>query len=112
MKKYEWEIDTLNEKCIFSKVTFEVFDEQKENVKDALKSYEKNDKNGIEDIIIFMISKIRIDGITLKKAFVPMISNMFKLDERVVENVRRGGMINFIIIKRVSLCWRRSYRIL
>ena len=95
MKKYEWEIDTLNEKCIFSKVTFEVFDEQKENVKDALKSYEKNDKNGIEDIIIFMVSKIRIDGITLKKAFVPMISNMFKLDERVVENFMLHPLFHF-----------------
>ena len=81
VNKYSWEINTLNDKGIFSKVTFTVFEEQKINVGEALKTYKDNGKNGYEDIIIFMISKIRTNADMLTKALTTMIKSICNIDE-------------------------------
>ena len=94
-KKYEWEIKQLNEKCIFSKVTFEVFNEQKQNVKDALKIYEKHNKNGFEDAIIFMISKIKTNAIMLTKALISMMKSMYEIDEKGINNLMGSPLFHF-----------------
>ena len=44
LKKYEWEINELNKKVIFSLVTLNVYEEQEENVTKALNMYNKAEK--------------------------------------------------------------------
>ena len=84
IEKYEWEIKKLNEKCIFSRVTLEVFEEQEQNVQEALKTYEQNNKKGIEDVVIFIISKVKTNAIMLTKALTSMIESMFNFDEKEI----------------------------
>ena len=95
IKKYEWEIKILNEKCIFSRVTLEVFEEQKQNVQDALKTYEQNNKKGIEDIIIFMISKVKTNAIMLTKALTSMIESMYNIDEKEINSIMGSPLFHF-----------------
>lgn len=95
IKKYEWEIKILNEKCIFSRVTLEVFEEQKQNVQDALKTYEYNNKKGIEDIIIFMISKVKTNAVMLTKALISMIESMYKIDEKGINSIMGSPLFHF-----------------
>ena len=84
IEKYEWEIKKLNEKCIFSRVALEVFEEQEQNVQEALKTYEQNNKKGIEDVVIFIISKVKTNAIMLTKALTSMIESMFNFDEKEI----------------------------
>ena len=95
IKKYEWEIKVLNEKCIFSRVTFEIFEEQKQNVQDALKVYEQNNKNGFEDIIIFMISKVKTNGIMLTKVLTSIIESMGNIDEKGINSIMGSPLFHF-----------------
>lgn len=95
IKKYEWEIRKLNEKCIFSRVTLEIFEEQKQNVQDALKTYEQNNKKGFEDIIIFMISKVKTNAIMLTKALTSMIGSMYNIDEKGVNSIMGSPLFHF-----------------
>lgn len=95
IKKYEWEIKTLNEKCIFSRVTLEVFEEQKQNVQDALKTYEQNNKKGIEDIIIFMISKVKTNAIMLTKALTSIMESMCNIDEKEMNRIMASPLFHF-----------------
>lgn len=95
IKKYEWEIKQLNQKCIFSKVTFEIFDEQKENVNKALKFYKNNSKEKEDEVILFMISVIKINAEMLSKAFVSMISSFFGVDKSKVEYLLGHPLFKF-----------------
>ena len=95
IKKYEWEIKILNEKCIFSRVTLEVFEEQKQNVQDALKTYEQNNKKGIEDLIIFMISKVKTNAIMLTKVLTSMIESMYNIDEKGINSIMGSPLFHF-----------------
>lgn len=95
VKKYDWEIKTLNEKCIFSRVTFEVFEEQKQNVQDALKTYEQNDKNNFEDIILFMISRVRTNASMLSKALISIVESMCNIDEKGVNSIMGSPLFHF-----------------
>lgn len=95
VNKYSWEINTLNDKGIFSKVTFTVFDEQKINVDEALKTYKDNGKNGYEDIIIFMISKIRTNADMLTKALTTMIKSVCNIDEAGVNKLMGSPLFHF-----------------
>lgn len=39
IQKYDWEINELNKKCIFSNITYDVYEEQINNVKSSLEYY-------------------------------------------------------------------------
>lgn len=93
--KYEWEIKALNEKCIFSRTTFEVFDEQKQNMEDALKTYSKNGKNNYEDVIIFMIGMVKTNGIILTKSFNPMIQSMCGINEKEINSLMGSPLFHY-----------------
>ena len=95
MKKYEWEIKVLNEKCIFSRVTFEVFEEQKQNVENALKAYAKNNKDGFEDVIIFMIGMVKRNGIILTKTLKSMIESMCGINEQGINSLMGSPLFHF-----------------
>lgn len=95
IKKYEWEIKTLNKKCIFSMITLDVFEEQKKNVEDALKLYDKNNKKDYENVIIFMISKIRTNAVMLTKALISMICSMYNIDEEGVNIIMGSPLFHF-----------------
>ena len=95
MKKYEWEIKVLNEKCIFSKVTLKVFEDQKKNVDNALKLYVKNDKSGFEDVIVFMISKVRTNAIMLTKALISIIESMYNIDEKGINSIMGSPLFHY-----------------
>ena len=95
MDKHEWEIKTLNEKCIFSSVTFEVFEEQKNNVKEALKTYEKYNKSGFEDVIIFAIIMIKKNAQLLTKALSSMLKSMFNIDDEAINAILSSPLFHF-----------------
>ncbi len=95
MKKYEWEIKVLNEKCIFSRVTLEILEEQKKNVDNALKLYDKNDKNGFEDVIVFMISKVKTNAIMLTKTLISMIESMYNIDEKGINSIMGSPLFHY-----------------
>lgn len=95
IKKYDWEIKQLNQKCIFSRVTFEIFEEQKKNVELALENYENNSKEKEDEVILFMISVIKINAEMLSKAFISMISSVFDVDKSKVENLFGHPLFNF-----------------
>ena len=81
LKKYEWEINELNKKAIFSTVTLSVYEEQEENVTKALAMYNKASKKAEDDLVTFMVSVIKINGNMLTKAFQSMMSSMFHMNE-------------------------------
>lgn len=93
--KYKWEIQTLNEKCIFSRVTYEIFEEQKENVKNALNYYENRTEKHEDDIVIFMISAIKINAMMLTKALIGMTTSLFNIKENDVEHLLGHPLFRF-----------------
>lgn len=95
LKKYEWEIKTLNAKCIFSLVTFEIFEEQKENADVALKTWKENKNNSFKDLIIFMISNVKINGVMLTSALVSMIKSMYNIDEQEINIILGSPLFHF-----------------
>ena len=95
LTKYQLEIKSLHEKCIFSLATLDVFEEQKENVKNALKHNKDKQKENIEKIIIFMISLIKINGEMLTKALIHATSNMFSIDEERINPLLGHPLFHF-----------------
>lgn len=82
LQKYEWEINELSKKAIFSTVTLSVYEEQIDNVTKALALYNKESKKAEDALVTFMISVIKINGTLLTKAFQSMISSIYKMDEK------------------------------
>lgn len=95
IKKYQWEIEELNKKCIFSKITYDIFVEQLNNVKSALKFYKNHDKKDIDSIIIFMISIIKINANMLTKAFSMMIESVFNIDAKQLKHFCNNPLFHF-----------------
>ena len=95
IEKYDWEIKLLNEKCIFSRVTLEVFEEQKQNVADALKTYSTNGKNKYEDVIIFMIGMVKRNGIILTRAFNSVVESMCGINEEGINYLMGSPLFHF-----------------
>lgn len=81
IEKYKWEINVLNSKGIFSKITYEVFEEQKENVLKALE-YNKKHPKSEEELAILMISRVKVNADILTKAFCSMITSLCNIDEK------------------------------
>lgn len=59
-EKYKWEISELTFKCIFDPISGKIYEEQIENVKEALKKFKEVGKN--DDVVVFMISKVKQFG--------------------------------------------------
>lgn len=95
LETYEWEIRELNKKGIFSAITFEVFEEQKENVLYALENLKKGNKKGMDEIIIFMISTIKIHGIMLTKAFLSMVTSIFNISKEDANRILGNPLFHF-----------------
>lgn len=95
IEKYDWEIKSLNDKCIFSRTVLEIFEEQKQNVEDALKTYARKGKNNYEDIIILMIGIVKRNGIILTKAFNPMIKSMCGINEKGINSLMSSPLFHF-----------------
>lgn len=95
MEKYEWEITSLYKKCIFSLTDLAVYEEQKENVLDALKTYEQNGKNNVEDLVIFMIGKIRTNGSMLTKALSSIVENITNIKEKDIDHIMGIPLFHF-----------------
>lgn len=81
LKKYIWEIKTLNEKCIFSLLSLDIFEEQMENVKEALKQYKLNKKRkqNNDKFFMFIIGMVRANGNMLSQMLDEVANGMFKL---------------------------------
>lgn len=82
LKKYEWEINELNKKAIFSLVDLKVFEEQLDNVNKALNMFNKESKKAEDNLVTFMISVIKINGTLLTKAFQSMLNSLYHMDEK------------------------------
>ena len=97
IKKYEWEIDELHKKFIFSKVTYSIFEEQIDNVDKALKLFNKKSKKSDDELVTFMVSVIKINGTLLSKAFYSMLNGMFKLDEKTYNAYLAHPLFHFYV---------------
>lgn len=95
LEKYEWEIKELNKKGIFSLVTLEVFEEQQENVLEALDYLNIGNKKDMDELVIFMISTIKIHGSMLVKAFISMINSFFGVKEEDINRILGNPLFHF-----------------
>lgn len=95
IQKYDWEIKTLNKKCIFSRVTFDVFEEQEQNVQHALNYYKQHKKDNFEDIVLFMISKVRINAIMLTKVLASIMESMLGMKENDMNSIMGSPLFHF-----------------
>ncbi len=97
LKKYEWEINELNKKAIFSKVTLSVYEEQEDNVTKALAMYNKANKKVENELVTFMVSVIKINGNMLTKAFQSMMSSMFHMNEEAFNAYLAHPLFHFYV---------------
>lgn len=81
IEKYKWEINELNRKSIFSTITYEVFEEQKDNVLKALEHNKKFPKSE-DELAILMIIRVKTNAELLIKAFSSMITSLCNIDEK------------------------------
>lgn len=95
LTEYEWEIDELNKKCIFSKVTFEIFEEQIEEVKKALNYYKEYPNKYEDNVIIFMISTIKTNVQMLTKALIMMTESFFKISDEKINHLLGSPLFHF-----------------
>ncbi len=97
LNTYAWEIAALNEKGIFSLLTLEVFEEQVENVKDALSFYEahKKEKMPMDKLITFMVSIVKIQGKLPTKLFLSMISGITHIEEKEIDACMGNPLFHF-----------------
>ena len=95
LKKYDWEIKVLHEKCIFSGVDLKIFEEQERNVDKALKLFEKRKKSDIENIIIFMISKTRTNAVMLTKTLISLVSSSCGITEEGINKIMGSPLFHF-----------------
>ena len=97
VNKYGWEMSTLNDKCIFSMVSYDVYDEQKENIDKALKTYEKvkEQKKKQDEIITFMIGFVKTNGEVLTNALVGMIKSISSLTEENINHLFGSPLFHF-----------------
>lgn len=95
IKKYDWEINELNGKAIFSMVAYEVFEEQKENVKTAIKEYDKIQKDKFDSLFTTMIGIVKVNGEMLEKAFVSFVSSFFDIEEKNINNLMGAPIFHY-----------------
>lgn len=97
IKKYKWEIETLNRKGIFSATTYAIFEEQKENVKRTITEYQKNKirKEKNDDLILLIIGVVRTNAEILVKALNSMISGIYNIDSKDLDRLYGNPLIHF-----------------
>ncbi len=96
-KTYAWEMKELHKKCIFSMVTLEVFEEQQENVKEALAYYKthKKDKEIMDKTITFMVSIVKIYAKILTKAFLSIVGSITRIKEESLDALLGNPLFHF-----------------
>lgn len=82
LEKYSWEMKELNNKCIFSLISFDIFDEQKENVKKAINLYTKNKdlKRNNDTFFSILIGIVRTEGSMLTATLKEAITGIFQVE--------------------------------
>lgn len=97
LETYSWEIRELNKKGIFSRVTFEIFEEQKENVASALSFYDthKEEKMRMDKLVTFMVSVVRVQAKILVKAFLSIISSVTHMEEKSIDAFMGNPLFHF-----------------
>ncbi len=97
LDKYHWEIKTLNEKCIFSLVNLDVFDEQRKNVDEALELWNqnKNKKENAKELAIFAVSFVKINGYLLTSALNSMLMSICDMSEEDANNFLGHPLFHF-----------------
>lgn len=96
-EKYQWEIGELNKKCILSNSTYEIFEEQRKNVEDALSYYKKNEqeKRINDQLVIFIISNVKTNVQMLTKALTNLVNSLFNLDDEGINMLLGHPLIHF-----------------
>lgn len=95
IEKYSWEINELNKKCIFSMIDYKVFDEQLENVKEALELHDKRSNKWEDDIAILIISMVKINANLSVNVLKSMVISLTKMSENDLENFLGNPLIHF-----------------
>ena len=93
--KYDFCIRELRKKCILAEFSLDIYDEQKENVEKALILNKKAKVKSHEDIVIFMVSAIKINAEMLEEAFISMIKGMFNISSEDVEHLMMHPLFHF-----------------
>ena len=90
--KYEWEIKELNKKLILNGT--EIYEEQIENVKDALEQYKIHNKN-IDEFVTFVIGMVKLNANMLSNLLISCMKDIFKLSEEQINNYLGHPLIHF-----------------
>ncbi len=90
--KYEWEIKELNKKLILNGT--EIYEEQIENVKDALEQYKIHNKN-IDEFVTFVIGMVKLNANMLSNLLISCMKDIFKLSEEQINNYLSHPLIHF-----------------
>lgn len=108
LKTYEWEMNELNKKCIFSKVTLEVFTCQEKNVQDALTFYESHqkEKEMMDKIVVFMVSIVKINAQLLTSVLVNITSSVVGIEEEHINSLFGNPLFHFYC--EFSFSWMES----
>ena len=92
LEKYEWEIKELNKKLILCGT--EIFEEQIDNVKDALELYKTHNKN-IDELVTFVIGMVRINVNMLSDVLKSCVKDIFKIPKEKIDFYMRHPLIHF-----------------
>ncbi len=95
LKKYDWEIKTLNEKAIFSMVTLDIFEEQRKSVQEALKFYENAKNYNEKDALIFMIGFTRMNLQIATQALESIITGISNIDHQTFEILLSAPLFHY-----------------
>lgn len=97
IKKYDWEINELNEKCIFSKVTYEVYEEQSDNVSKALEYYKKHpkQKKANDQIATFIVSLVKINTEMHTASLIRIVEDIFCIPTSDIDKILGHPLIHF-----------------
>lgn len=97
LENYTWEIQNLIDKAIIDDREFQVYDEQKKNVQDALKVYQENKlrKEKEIELIIFIIGFVKVYAEVLTKVLTSMICDFTKIKPEDFDKILGNPLIHF-----------------
>lgn len=97
IQKYDWEINELNKKCIFSNITYDVYEEQINNVKSSLEYYKDHpsQKKVFDKITIFIVSLVKINAEMHTKVLMGIVQNIFGLTASDADKILGHPLIHF-----------------
>lgn len=94
-KKYDWEINELSNKLIINKSKCEIYEEQVDNVINALKTKINKQMKNQKDFYVFIVGVVRTNGTMLVKSLKNLVVNVFNVDENLLGEEFNNPFIHY-----------------